>query len=266
MSSDEEDYMSDKYLFKESEDVRPGLPKRKTDQRAFEQYKKRLKSTIPNKNEQEVLKRDEGLNTAIASTNKGFQMLAKMGYKTGTSLGSSNTGIVEPISINLKSDKGGLGKKSKTNSIKTPKIEVTKEMEEEYRRGVQDKKNMQMIRKFYYKAQTCCMNLDHQNHVNLPVKDFYWPRKLVDKMKKKNKKKSTTKDDEEYDSEERSDNEEEQDLEEEEEEINEELLKEIVGHLRVNYFYCVYCAAKAADQEDLDSFCPGESYDDHDMD
>lgn len=37
-------------------------------------------------------------------------MLTKMGYKQGESIGRSSSGIVEPISIQLKTDRGGLGR------------------------------------------------------------------------------------------------------------------------------------------------------------
>merc|ERR1719334_355791 len=41
----------------------------------------------------EVEKRDEGLAKSIAEpSNKGFALLAKMGYKTGDSLVKDNTG------------------------------------------------------------------------------------------------------------------------------------------------------------------------------
>lgn len=58
----------------------------------------------------EAERREEGLNTAISSNNKGFEMLTKMGYKPGESLGRSSSGIVEPITIQLKTDRGGLGR------------------------------------------------------------------------------------------------------------------------------------------------------------
>ena len=58
--------------------------------------------------EKERLK--EGLKKTIDSNNKGFQMLAKMGYKSGESLGKSNSGIVDPIPIVVKTNRKGLGK------------------------------------------------------------------------------------------------------------------------------------------------------------
>ena len=57
--------------------------------------------------EKERLK--EGLTKTIDSSNKGFQMLAKMGYKSGESLGKSNSGIVDPIPIVVKTNRKGLG-------------------------------------------------------------------------------------------------------------------------------------------------------------
>ena len=61
----------------------------------------------------EAEKRHEGLQTSIDPSNKGFEMLAKMGYKSGQSLGKSNSGIVDPIPIpievKMKNDRSGIG-------------------------------------------------------------------------------------------------------------------------------------------------------------
>merc|ERR1719228_2974918 len=58
-------------------------------------------------------KREEGLAQSIAQpSNKGFAMLAKMGYKAGSGLGKDNTGRVEPIAVTVKADRGGLGRET----------------------------------------------------------------------------------------------------------------------------------------------------------
>ena len=49
------------------------------------------------------------MQKSLDSTNKGFALLAKMGYIAGESLGKSNSGRVEPIPIEVKSDRSGLG-------------------------------------------------------------------------------------------------------------------------------------------------------------
>lgn len=56
----------------------------------------------------------QALNKPISVENKGFQLLQKMGYKPGSSLGkntSEQQGLKEPIKIDLKRGRGGLGKK-----------------------------------------------------------------------------------------------------------------------------------------------------------
>ena len=51
----------------------------------------------------------EGQKTSTDSSNKGFQMLAKMGYKSGDGLGKSNSGRVDPVPIAVKTNRKGLG-------------------------------------------------------------------------------------------------------------------------------------------------------------
>lgn len=59
----------------------------------------------------ELERREEGLSSAITSDNKGFSMLAKMGYKQGDAIGrNSSGGIVEPIPIQVKTNRAGLGR------------------------------------------------------------------------------------------------------------------------------------------------------------
>src|SRR5271168_3289053 len=50
-------------------------------------------------------------NPATASNNKGLAMMAKMGFKPGTALGSKDNvdARTEPIGISMKEDRGGVG-------------------------------------------------------------------------------------------------------------------------------------------------------------
>ena len=91
------------------------LAKSHATQREHEMLKKKSDQKEENKTKKnkvnlEVEKRHEGLQKSIDSSNKGFAMLAKMGYKAGESLGKSNSGRIEPIPIEVKNDRGGLGK------------------------------------------------------------------------------------------------------------------------------------------------------------
>lgn len=63
-------------------------------------------------------RRDEGLSSAISTQNKGFAMLAKMGYKEGQAIGKSSKGILEPIGIDIKTDRGGLGRDAALKQLK----------------------------------------------------------------------------------------------------------------------------------------------------
>ena len=46
---------------------------------------------------------------AIRSDNKGFQMLRGMGWKAGDGLGSSVKGRVEPVAVEQRAERAGLG-------------------------------------------------------------------------------------------------------------------------------------------------------------
>ncbi|KAF9676427.1 hypothetical protein SADUNF_Sadunf08G0001000 [Salix dunnii] len=50
-----------------------------------------------------------GSTTAIDSSNIGFQLLKKQGWKEGTGLGISEQGRLEPVQTCLKNNKRGLG-------------------------------------------------------------------------------------------------------------------------------------------------------------
>lgn len=75
----------------------------------------------------EAKRRDEGLGEALSSNNKGFAMLAKMGYKQGDAIGKSAQGIIEPITIQIKSDRGGLGREAALRQLQERKTELRRQ-------------------------------------------------------------------------------------------------------------------------------------------
>ena len=113
MSDDDDcDYMSEDFLEKcLPKDVIPGLKRTQHEKREHEmlkrkqarfeeeQKRKKLRRSIK---EIEVEVRDEGMAKPLESSNKGFAMMARMGYKPGTSLGKDNTGRVEPVEVVVK--------------------------------------------------------------------------------------------------------------------------------------------------------------------
>uniref|UniRef100_A0A672L037 G patch domain containing 11 n=1 Tax=Sinocyclocheilus grahami TaxID=75366 RepID=A0A672L037_SINGR len=59
--------------------------------------------------EQERESREAALQSSLSSQNKGFALLQKMGYKAGQGLGKQGAGRVEPVPLNIKTDRGGIG-------------------------------------------------------------------------------------------------------------------------------------------------------------
>ncbi|XP_037817868.1 uncharacterized protein LOC119607833 [Lucilia sericata] len=51
----------------------------------------------------------KGLETKIEEGNKGYELLVKMGYENGKGLGRNAEGILEPLMLEKKSDRKGLG-------------------------------------------------------------------------------------------------------------------------------------------------------------
>lgn len=78
------------------DDVRPGLMFSHSSKRKADLDKKKLKKEIEQRKKFKPLRQvqqkrlEEGLTTAINSSNKGFSMLQKMGYIPGTSLGKQS--------------------------------------------------------------------------------------------------------------------------------------------------------------------------------
>ncbi|GAB6019974.1 Angiogenic factor with G patch and FHA domains 1 [Chamberlinius hualienensis] len=61
------------------------------------------------------------VDVAISQENKGFKMLQKMGWSSGQSLGKSVSGIVEPVQVEGRLSKAGLGLQDESNRPKSRK-------------------------------------------------------------------------------------------------------------------------------------------------
>ncbi|KAK4499502.1 hypothetical protein PRZ48_010017 [Zasmidium cellare] len=107
MAADEDE---DDYLSMSFEDPKPA--KETSIQRAARLKKERAeRGIIPSKAERKQAAeeaREKALATEIDSSNKGAQMLAKMGFKGGA-LGKTEGARTRPIEIQMKQDRGGLG-------------------------------------------------------------------------------------------------------------------------------------------------------------
>lgn len=92
-------------------------------------------------------------DVAIDSSNIGFKLLKKQGWKEGTGLGISQQGILVPLQPELKNNRRGLGavtttkrKSAKSHSIATDSKQVakkTKKLSKKMRKMIEHEKQLQ---------------------------------------------------------------------------------------------------------------------------
>ncbi|KAK9729127.1 OCRE domain [Popillia japonica] len=97
------------------------------------------RETIGSQNEHEKTQ-VASLEQCITSENKGFKLLAKMGWKEGQSLGKEGTGALEPVKLVSNIGTSGMGsKETAVQTFKTNKTEVWTKTRERYDQLSQDK-------------------------------------------------------------------------------------------------------------------------------
>ncbi|XP_034938162.1 G patch domain-containing protein 11 [Chelonus insularis] len=258
--SDDEDYMSDKILQGLEEKSTPGLIYKTADKRRIQAEKRKAeidaklkeKYKSPKILEQDL--REKKLSSTIDAENKGFAMLVKMGYKPGQGIGKNESGRVEPIGINIKANRQGLGtidktKPTKSNINPTAKLENLKT--DDFRDRIFSKKMQQLLENDLYKSQKVCEQLDSNNNIKEPIELWYWPAKEIEKNI----------DDDESDG--NNENEIEKDDKDEVELLPKDKLEILTEYLRNKYFYCIWCGTTYNDQDDLTDNCPGPTRDSH---
>lgn len=175
----------------------------------------------------------------------GFEMLMKMGYKPGQGIGKAQSGIVEPIPVEVKADRHGLGKikrkesrKSKNTNTKLDDIDT-----KDFRSRMAREKTEQLQKHDLYKSQKVCRDLDAKENVEKPEESWFWPR---------------DKEEAEDDDDESNENDEDDDYLD-----DSEKLEILTKYLRKKYFYCIWCGTRFNDEDDLTDSCPGSTRNDH---
>jgi len=257
MSSEEEDdYMSDKFLTAVvKEDVRPGLILKRSLKRVHEMEKKAAEmKKVKCQKEVEVEKREEGLSRPIAPDNKGFALLQKMGFKAGSGLGKTGEGRKEPVGIEVKANREGLGRKEALREMAELKMRMMEEARKkalnthDFRSRVAETIAERDIKADLRKSQKACYNLDSREGIMEPEELWFWPEIVTKKDEKK--------EDEEEEEEDKQ--------EEEEQELSESCKLDLITfYLRRTYFYCIWCGVEYNDQQDLLNDCPGDQRNDH---
>ncbi|KAJ4345533.1 uncharacterized protein N0V89_011666 [Didymosphaeria variabile] len=112
--------------------------------------KARQKSKAEREAEAEAV-REASLATALPETNKGFKMMAKFGFKQGDTLGKAENARKEPIQVNVKEDRSGIGleseKKRKLREAWDEAARVAKRSKEEEGDYLEDRKQQQKEKK-----------------------------------------------------------------------------------------------------------------------
>ncbi|KAF2836278.1 hypothetical protein M501DRAFT_905818, partial [Patellaria atrata CBS 101060] len=106
-SSEEEDYMS-MTLLEPTQNTHETSLQRLSRQKREAEARSRPKSKSQLHAEQ-TASRESALSTSLDSTNKGFQLLSKLGYKAGSTLGKSSDARMEPIRLEMKEGRSGVG-------------------------------------------------------------------------------------------------------------------------------------------------------------
>lgn len=176
-----------------------------------------------------------------------------MGYTPGQGIGKKESGISEPISIDLKTNRLGLGRAPRKKPVVVRngrKIEENMSTDD-FRGRIAQKKHEQMIEVDLRKSQKSCEQLDNRNGIEKPEEIWYWP--VVEK-KKDSESEATDSPEEEEDDENDAEN---------HEIPTSEKLEILTKYLRDKYFYCIWCGATYDDEDDLRDNCPGKTRDDH---
>ncbi|CAN6282641.1 unnamed protein product [Urochloa humidicola] len=109
---------------------------------------------------------------AIGSSNIGFQLLKKSGWKEGTGLGAQEQGRLEPVETRVKNNKRGIGSKEPK-----PKPKVDDDVEKDPKKPKQDtqpKKRAKLAAKRIRKMQEEEKRLQEKEFEMAFFREF-WP-------------------------------------------------------------------------------------------
>ncbi|KAL2037376.1 hypothetical protein N7G274_009861 [Stereocaulon virgatum] len=235
--------------------------------------------------------RDIALSTALPSTSKGFQMMAKLGFKPGSALGATTNphARTELLGVVVKEDRGGVGmenekkRKFREEAAAVAGLEKKQKAEEgDYRERVAREREEKRIEGLCWGATRVLEGLEAPGEgANVPVRkvNVLW-RGLVKEREENEKERRARYDllqslskNASYADEDEQDRQalgrEEEVVDEEDEELDafkalegKEKLRRLVEYLREKHFYCFWCKCKYED-ESMEG-CPGVDEDDHD--
>lgn len=174
------------------------------------------------------------IEAPIPQSNIGFKLLKQMGYNPGSALGKEGSGLAEPVGIDIRRSRAGIGRED-------PQKEKLKKEEIEAEKRKRKVENLLVDygsrQKSQWRMRRVVINFKKANAAldQLENKEVMVPKKSED----------------------------EEEGGEEEEEITEEDLRDILMKLRDEHRYCLFCGFQYESTEALLSNCPGMDEDDH---
>ncbi|MBA0650851.1 hypothetical protein Goklo_018229, partial [Gossypium klotzschianum] len=210
----------------------PSKKKSKTldwqEQRKIERERKQLEE------DQQTLAK---IDAPIPQSNIGFKLLKQMGYTPGSALGKEGSGRVEPVGLDIRRSRAGIGRED-------PLKEKRKREEIEFERKKKNEEALMAEFGSWQKSQWRSRRV---------VVNYKKAKAALDQLENKEVVVPKKNEEEEEGGQD----------EEEEEEVTEEDLQDIVMKLRDEYQYCPFCGFQYESMEALLSSCPGTNEDDH---
>ena len=159
----ENDYLSEIYIEKAKEKDLELFKNLKHEN----QFKHIQKMNTKNKSKIEIL--EEGLNTPLNESFKGYKLLQKMGFKSGELIGKNSHGLSEPIKINLNSNRNGIGIKIKKPKKMDPSKHELNTLESQkiskYKVDSKMKYMFTKMKNMFKDAILTCRSLDIKNKI-----------------------------------------------------------------------------------------------------
>ncbi|RUS20785.1 hypothetical protein BC937DRAFT_94379 [Endogone sp. FLAS-F59071] len=289
-SSDEEDYMSEKFL--NAADAETSSSHTYSQRRKQELRKQQQRGYIKSRKELEMEARELGLQKQIGEDNKGMKILKKMGFNNGMTLGKTTkeNGLKVPIVVELKSGRKGIGletiEKRKANEELEMALAKRREVDQNFLGSMVDRFNEGRTRRRIKAAAHLCQSLDEKkSNVLWGLATDHYEEEIENNSEPAPQpilglsKSLVVVDADESETEDQADTGTPKlpsspsgstissnispELKELHEIKIEDQLNRLVTYLRSEHLYCFWCGTQYADKDDLLN-CPGFTEEDHD--
>ncbi|KAI8052022.1 G-patch domain-containing protein [Syncephalis plumigaleata] len=199
--------------------------------------------------ERERQRREAGLTAAIDASNKGFQLMKKLGYVEGTALGKDEQGRVDPISVEIRPVREGLGIEQARREQMERQLQDMKSEEkltEEEFRDINDlHSNDDVLKRKYDKHVVCVFNWmkqrkeEEEEEKSASLLESTIPSIETEEVDLLEKERGTL--------------------------MPYRLRNNLIESRNIyeKHFFCIWCGVAYTDSAELETHCPGNAFDIH---